>query len=62
MRFDHTGCSHCGRENCLKLGDSECDAARKQMFEDMQKRIEHYAELQRKKRTFAASMPSKEGK
>jgi hypothetical protein len=32
-------CSHCGRENCRKLGDDECQAARERMFEEMRTRI-----------------------
>jgi len=34
-----TKCTHCGRENCVKMGDKECQEARMKLFEEMRERV-----------------------
>src|SRR5688572_23105128 len=32
-------CSHCGRQDCQKFGDEQCQEARKRFFDEMQKTL-----------------------
>lgn len=35
-------CNHCGRKDCVKLGDAACTAAREQMWEELRQRVAHW--------------------